>query len=325
MARFPRLEAFREGLVEAVTEDWATKLLALLISVGIWVWVQSELVVEVHARADVHYVWPKELVRVDDVPSSINVILQGPQAVVWRLKRQMPVLPVDLGDSPEGQTTVDFTALNFPGIPPEVKVLRMTPSSVELKLERSMTRRMAIHPSLTGAPPDGYRVLSVKAIPATVSVTGPRSLLKAPLLELATDPLDLSDLRTSRTVPVDLVLPGHAVATDLNGPVQVVLQVEAVSGTRSFDGVPVTLSKPGWSVQPAAAKLTLSGPLPVLNALVASKLNLLLTLPDPAPSGPVVFDQIGLGPGHLSVTGADMAGVTLSQVDPPTLTAEPPP
>lgn len=318
------LTALRDGLVETISEDWATKLLALVIAIGIWLGVQSMLVVDVRTRAEIRYTWPEDLIRLEEVPTSVSLTVQGPQSVVRRLERQRPVIVVDLSESPEGPTTVDFTALSISGLPPNVTVLHISPPSVELKLERTMTRKITVHPNITGTSPEGYRVVSVKANPSSVQVSGPRSLLKPPLSELLTDPIDLSELRTSRTVQVPLALPGRTVTTEPKGPVQVAVEIEAIQGVRSLEA-PVTVSARGWTSKTETATLTFAGPLPVLNALSPGKVKLLLNLPDPPPAGPVVFEKIGSEPNQISVSGVDMAGITLARIDPGSITAEPPP
>lgn len=316
-----RLARFREWLRSALLEDWGVKLPSLLVAMALWAWVQSGLIVDIRLKADVQVLWPEGLVHYEDLPSTVSLTVQGPQAQVRHLERERPVIVVDLADAPEGTTTVDFGGLPVKGIPEGIRVVYVSPSTVEVKLESRSSRRLPVRVALAGEVPTGYRLLSTKATPATTEVSGPRSLVRA-LSDVPTEPIDLSDLKESRALDMALSLSSRALSVVGSSKVSVLVNVEAIQAERHFTEVPVSVDRKGWKATIDTDHLVLAGPVAELDKLDATKIKLVVHLPDPEPSGRVRLSELGTEPGELEVVLPPKSNIKVKRMDPPTIQVE---
>ncbi len=110
-------------------------------------------------------------------------------------------------------------------IPSGLKITRISPSYVDVKLEKIRERSVPVKVVLTGEPAPGFMVKSVKADPAKVTVSGAESELKS-VSEVVTEGIDLSNVQESFTQTVAISYIGNY--TDLKDvktvEAQVVLQ-----------------------------------------------------------------------------------------------------
>jgi YbbR domain-containing protein len=316
-----RLSHARDRLRSALLEDWGVKLPSLLVAIALWAWVQSGLIVDVRLKADVQVLWPEGLVRYEDLPSTVALTVEGPQAQARRLERERPVIVADLADAPEGMTTVDFGALPIKGIPEGIRVVYVSPPSAEVKLESRYSRRVPVRVAVAGEVPSGYRLLSTKAAPAMTEITGPRSLVRS-LSDVPTEPIDLSDMRESRSMDMALALSSRALTVVGSSKVSVSVNVEAIQGERHFTEVPVSVDRKGWKATIDTDHLVLTGPVAELDKLDATKIKLIAHLPDPEPNGRVRLSALGADPGQLELTLPPKAGLKVKRMDPATIQVE---
>lgn len=316
-----RLTRVLEILRDAVLEEWSVKLLSLLIAVGLWAWVQSGLLVDVRLKSDVLYVWPEGLARYEDVPSSISLTVQGPQAQVRRLERERPRITVDLTGAAEGPNTVDFGAAPIEGLPEGVHVVHVSPPSVDVRFERRYSRRVPVRVAVAGEVPAGYRLVSAKADPTAVDVSGPRSLVRS-LADIPTEAIDLAELRETRTVNVPLSPSSRALTLGSSATVGVTVTLDAIIAERHFQEVNVVVDRAGWSASEEKLHVVLSGPVAELDRLDASKLKVRAHLPDPEPAGRVKLSAVGKRPGELEVVLPEDSNIKVKRLDPDSLQLE---
>jgi YbbR domain-containing protein len=91
-------------------------------------------------------------------------------------------------------------------VPPGAEVVKITPSKVTIKLERTAEATIDVHATVRGRTARGFRIARTEIEPATVLVRGPESLVEA--AEAATTaPIDVSGLRESTVFEADIILP----------------------------------------------------------------------------------------------------------------------
>ena len=145
-----RFSNLRGQLGRAFSHNLMFKTLGFIFAVFIWAWVQTEQVVDTRSRAGVVYVWPDELVRVQDVPKTLVVTLRGPQGLVRNLEPGHLIYKVDLSDAELGQTSVDFSAKILSGLPDGVSVVQISPPAVDVDLDRRLEREVRVKEMVIG-------------------------------------------------------------------------------------------------------------------------------------------------------------------------------
>lgn len=187
-----------------LTQNWILKLISLAFAVVLWFFVTGE------RKQEVSYIVPLEyrgladdMIIANEVPSSVSVRISGPRAVLMHHSAGDVSIAVDLKDLPAGITSFKRLEESL-NLPSGLKVTRISPSYVDVKLERIREKDVPVKLVLTGEPVAGFLVNKTTLIPDRVIVAGAGSELKA-VTEVSTEPVDLTGVQESfsQTVPID--------------------------------------------------------------------------------------------------------------------------
>lgn len=188
---------------DKITENWVLKVLSLVFAMILWFFVIGE------RRLEVGYAVPLELKNVpegmmvaNEVPSLVDVRISGPRTLLMNLKPKDINISVDLKDLQPGLTSFKRLEERL-NIPSGAKVTRLSPSFVDVKLERVREKTVPIKVALTGSPPPGYRIVNVELSPTRAVISGAESELKN-ATEAVTEPVDLEGVRESFTLMVPI-------------------------------------------------------------------------------------------------------------------------
>src|SRR4030043_1664986 len=91
-------------------------------------------------------------------------------------------------------------------LPPGAEVVRISPTKVQLKLERTQAVMLDIVPTIIGQAKEGYGVSKIEITPPRVLVKGPESKIREKD-KVSTSPINISELSASTEVEADLILP----------------------------------------------------------------------------------------------------------------------
>lgn len=195
-------------MLKKLTENWVLKLLALVFACILWFFVTGE------QKLERSYAVPLELKNMpagmmvaNDIPSIVDVRISGPRTLLMNLQLQDIGIAVDLKGLEPGLITLKRLEerLNLPG---PLKVTRLSPSYVDVKLERVASKNVAVKPRLNGKPATGYRVAAVNIKPPQVMIEGSESEV-AEIDGVVTEVLDISGLRETRRENVSLSYRGR--------------------------------------------------------------------------------------------------------------------
>ena len=265
------------GKWTARLSDLAWKLAAVAIAYGLWLAVVEEKQLLSQITVPVRFENLDEaLALVGDRPSSVEVQVQGPEAVIEGLRPIDVEASIDLTGFREGRHTVQLVrtpasdSRQAPVIAPrlpEVKVLTAFPRTVSFELEAKLTREVPVTPLLAGEPLSGFEVVEVRAVPARVSLTGPSSAVE-PIDEVRTKELTVDGKRASFTeeVWIDLGSP-DVVMSQLSAQITVTLAEKLIE--REFRDVALAIRGGLAEVRPEVIATRLRGPERLLAALSA--------------------------------------------------------
>jgi YbbR domain-containing protein len=212
-------------MIEKIFENWLLKLVSLGFALVLWFFVMGE------SRMEVNYIVPLEyenlpagLMIANEIPSSVALRISGPRALQVNLSPGDIRLSVDLKGLSAGITSFRRLEESL-NIPSGLKITRISPSYVDVKLERVRERSVPVRVVLIGEPAPGFIVKSSIATPDKVLVSGAESELKG-VSEVITEGIDLSHVQESFSQTVAISYLGNY--TDLKDTktveVKVVLQ-----------------------------------------------------------------------------------------------------
>ena len=195
-------------MADKIFENWLLKLISLAFAIVLWFFVMGESRMEVNHIVPLEYVnLPKGLMIANEVPTSVALRINGPRALQVNLDPEDMGLRVDLEDLSAGVTSfkrLDET-LNIPG---GLKITRISPSYVDVKLERVRERTVPVRVVLTGEPAPGFLVKSALAAPNRVVVIGAESEIKL-VSEVVTEGIDVTNVQENFTQTVAISYAGN--------------------------------------------------------------------------------------------------------------------
>lgn len=258
-------------------EDWSLKLLALLITLGLWYAVTAARAPATSRQRDVplEFFLPEGVEISNDPVDEVDAVLEGSQARLSEINARDLVARVDVTQLGLGDRVVRLTDRNVTmDLPTGVRIIEIVPRSVTLRLEPVVEREVEVEARFEGNLPPGFAVRGVQITPPTVRVRGPESHVRA--AERAyTETVSLEGRRESIMLPQTAVdIPDRKV-TPLTASVAVRVEIAEEQAERRFTNVPVRAFGVGQP-DPPAASLTLRGPRSLVESLRPEDVRLVL-------------------------------------------------
>jgi YbbR domain-containing protein len=247
------------------------KLLSFFLAVVLWFAVGGEERTETTLNLNLELVnLSSNLMIVSEVPPNLQVRVTGPRSIIRSLSQTRLVHTLDLAGVKAGSHSVPLGPSAF-SLPRGITVSRVQPNPLNLTLAPTVTRTLAIQPSLTGSPPEGFEVKSVKTRPNHVTVKVVAAELEN-LKNISTLPIDLSNLSGPVTLATDLDFKNLHLTLKEQVPILVDLVIAEKIIKRTISGVQVYASPQTARLNPSTVTLTLSGPFRRLHELKPTEL-----------------------------------------------------
>ena len=149
---------------------------------------------------------PKAMIVANDVPSEVAVRISGPRTLLMNLHAEDLRIVIDLQDLPPGLTSFKRLEERL-NIPAPLKVTRLSPSYVDVKIDRVAVKRVSVKAILKGRPAEGFWVENVLTVPESVDVEGAEGELAA-LQQVETSSLSIAGANSNLVAAVPLVYRG---------------------------------------------------------------------------------------------------------------------
>lgn len=256
--RLPRPAQVRASL----RHNTGLKVIALLLASFLWYSINAlerdaERIIEIPVSIRRT---PPDLIVTTPPNKPVMVTLRGPRTILDGVDEGKARLVVDLSGAGPGETRVELNdSMLTPDMPRRLKVLRMQPARLKVKVEPLAKKRLPVRLNLAGSPALGYRITGSSITPDHVEVSGPRSKVDG-LTEIATESVSLHGLAKplERGVPLEWVADYVSVVPDR---VRVGVQFEEEVVTREFRSVRVhVLNAEGARPERATVDITVSAP-----------------------------------------------------------------
>lgn len=219
-----------------------------------------------------------------DTPETdvLEAVVSGPEASVRQISELRALVDVD-GASENMTRMVELQAVDSNAQP--VQDVTINPGTIQVNLPLTQLggyRNVVVKVVTTGQVASGYRVTNISVFPAAVTVfSNDPGLVDSLPGYVETLPLDLSGLKDDRDVSLSLNLPVDVSAVGYQ-QVDVQVGVAAIEGSITLENMPVTAEGLGSGLvaefSPQSVDVILSGPLPVLDAIRASDVKVVINL-----------------------------------------------
>jgi len=187
-----------------LTENWTLKIISLALALLLWTFIMGERRLEVGYPVPLELQsLPEKLMVANEVPSLIDVRVSGPRTLLSKISPNDISIIVDLTDLKPGLTTFKRLEERL-NLPRGLRVTRLSPSFIDLKLERIKQKLVPIKIIQSGEPLPGFKIGKVRAVPDEVIIEGAESELKN-VNEVTTEDIDLKGVNEGFSLIVPLV------------------------------------------------------------------------------------------------------------------------
>ncbi len=255
------------------------KLLALLLALAAWFAVGSEERTETTLQLVLELTnVPKHLMVTNEIPSQLEVRVQGPRSVIRELTTDKLHKQIDLSGAKPGTHTELLTpnSLNFPR---GVVVTRIRPSALSIALDQALIRRLEVQPVIKGSPAPGFEVGEVVLTPKEALVRGPKSDINQ-LKFINTIPIDINKLSSSITRDVELDFQNLPLTYLDSQPLVAKISIKPKLQTKTFNNIIVVPNGATGPLRldPSNVSITVRGPVTNLEVLrqedITARINL---------------------------------------------------
>ena len=216
---------FLSGLL---LHNFVYKVVALLVATVLWAAVQGSRSEESSLDLPISLVdAPEALVVVDQSALEVNLRLVGSRAALRAARRDLTVYPISLEGLSEGEARFPVITEGL-NIPAGAKVAARSPSTIVLKTEPVVRKKVPVRADVVGTPPEGIKLVSVEVSPGQVVLAGARSSIRR-LREVLTDRVDVTQMTESTVQEVALAPFGGSLvwrAKEDETPIQVQIRLE---------------------------------------------------------------------------------------------------
>lgn len=213
-----------------ITRDWPLKLVSLVLALVLWLLLvpaekvssEKSLAIPLETRNV-----PAGLEIVERPVPTVDVTIRAPRRVLNEISPSSLAARIDLERATVPQQEYPLSAAMI-DLPPGAQVVKISPSKVTIKLEKTVEATLDVHATLRGRPAQGYRITRIEIDPDQVTVQGPESRVKTSDAA-TTAPVDVSGLTESTVFDADIILPRpelRFVAAQTDARISVVIEPE---------------------------------------------------------------------------------------------------
>lgn len=180
-------------------EDWGTKLIALGISLALWLGVTGLRApttvrlknVTLNARAS------NDMEITNTPVQEVDVVITGDRRLIDRLNTRDLIVSADLTDVKPGDRIIQLTPETVRlELPNGLKVDEIQPNKIAIRIEKVEEREIDVKPDLEGNLPEGLEIYGVSVVPSKVRVRGAESFIES-LDFISTEPINLDNKKES--------------------------------------------------------------------------------------------------------------------------------
>ncbi|MCP3901697.1 MAG: DisA protein [Desulfobacteraceae bacterium] len=180
-------------------------LISLFCITGIWASFSKGMETFAEYEIPVEFINPAQKMEiVSSSASNVKLLISGARPLVQSIKPEQINIKLNLSQSLVGNNKLAITQNNIQ-LPPGIRLKKIDPSELMIKLDTLIEKELPIQPNWTGKLPSGLVMKKAMPVPETIKVTGGGLALKD-ISTIFTEELSLNNLTESGTYTTALVL-----------------------------------------------------------------------------------------------------------------------
>ncbi len=217
-------------------EDWMLKLIALAITIGLWLGVTG-LSTPTTKRLSVRLLpsIANDVEITNNPIPEVDIVVSGDERRIKSMTGKDLVALLDLTTLPPGDRVVSLSTDNVSvDLPQGVRLEEIQPSRIAVKIEAVEELELPVKADIRGEPANGFEIYSETVLPQKVRVRGPAGFM-ATLQAVSTDPISVEGRKedlNARQVPIGI---SNTKTTIYNTVVDVTIRIGEKRIERTFN------------------------------------------------------------------------------------------
>ncbi|CAN5541384.1 hypothetical protein BH10ACI3_BH10ACI3_07950 [soil metagenome] len=231
----PQKLFFKHIIRKIFLEDWALKLIALVITFGLWFGVTG-LSTPTTKRLTVPLVpsISNNTQITNTLIQDVDIVISGDKRRIEQVKPGDLEALLDLTDVPPGDRVISLSPENVSvALPQGIKLVEIPAYRIPVNLEAVEEKEVEVKIISDGMPAPGYEVYNSSSLPPKIRVRGPASFIKT-LEYVQTEKIDLTGKKGEFTAKQVAVAADNPKAAVLNTVVDVYFRIGEKRVARSF-------------------------------------------------------------------------------------------
>jgi len=226
-------------------EDWLTKLLALAITIALWIGVTGlSEVGSYRYKVPLKLTFAENAEATNQLVDQVEIRVTGDKRRLESIREEDLRVSVDLTNAPLGSQTLNLTPdrVSIPNLPAGIRLEDINPKKILVRLEAIEEKEVAVRVETQGSVPQGAEIYSETVSPAKVRVRGPASYIRS-LTSVSTEKVDIANKDSDFSVRQVRISPlSNENATPLDSFVDVSFRIGETRVEKTFT-TPVADSK----------------------------------------------------------------------------------
>ena len=252
--------------------DIGLKIFALVLGLVLWYVVAGEQGTEIAISTPIEFRDVAEgLEVIEESELQADIRLRGSAEILRRLTPKDVSVGVELSEAAPGEMVIFLTPEDV-AVPFGVRVVRVTPASIRLRLDQTVEREVNVIPRVIDAPAEGFEIYTVVLTPEAIRVVGPASSI-GNMIQVTTEPVSAEGLREPYTGSVGIEL-APLVRLVNRTDVKMTLDVREERIRREFKTVFLSSEPEATRIllRPTSIQVTIEGPRTVVEQLELEKI-----------------------------------------------------
>ena len=218
---------FKNILRKVFLEDWLMKVVALVITLALWIGVTglSKPTQQRMSGIPLTLRFSNNTEVTNSPNQEVDIVISGDKRKIDQINKNDLLVSLDLTDVPPGDRVIQLTPDNVSvSLPTGIKLDEVQPPRIFVKLESVEEKEIPVNTATEGNVPDGMEIYSETITPQKIRVRGPSSFIKS-LTSVTTDKIDLTNKGADFTAKQVSVNVSNPKATPLDTVVDVTFRI----------------------------------------------------------------------------------------------------
>ncbi|MEO8574975.1 MAG: CdaR family protein [Pyrinomonadaceae bacterium] len=207
----------KQILKKIFLDDWVMKLVALAITLALWLGVTglSTPTTQRFSSVPLTLRFSNNIEVTNSPIQEVDLVVRGDKRKLAQINKNDLVVSMDISDIVPGDRVINLTpeTVDPVSLPAGVKLDEIQPSRIAVRIEAVEEKEIAVKTETVGEVLDGYEIYSETIAPTKVRVRGPANFIRS-LSFVSTERIDLTNRLadfTAKQVPVSVSNPRAAV------------------------------------------------------------------------------------------------------------------